>query len=85
MNLNPGVGVEVLLNNSFPSSTLPILLDQVSCTGSELSISQCSALRGAFTCPSDHSKDAALRCLGMVINGGIYALMREGYILVGIS
>ena len=60
-----GAGVQVLVASSFSSSTLPTLLDKVSCLGSETSISQCSALRGAFTCPSDHSKDAALRCLGM--------------------
>ena len=62
-----GAGVQVLVASSFPSSTLPTFLDKVSCLGSETSISQCSALRGAFTCLSDHSKDAALRCLGMCV------------------
>eukprot|EP00731_Ephydatia_muelleri_P035718 Em0151g10a len=67
LGLLQAAGVQVLASGSFPTSTLPTFLDKVSCTGSESSISQCSSLRGAFSCPSDHSKDAALRCLDIML------------------
>ena len=45
------------------SSTLPIVLDELYCTGSEGSLADCELIDGANTA-CGHSRDLGVRCKG---------------------
>ena len=49
-------------NAYFGQGSGPILLDNVTCTGSELTLASCSHLGVGITRSCSHSKDAGVRC-----------------------
>ena len=59
-------GATALSNAEYGSSSGPIYLDNVQCDGSESSLEYCDHSLEIDQC--DHSQDAGVSCLGMVIN-----------------
>ena len=60
-------GAEVLFENQFGTSVIPIFLDQVVCSGTESSLLDCrrNTVLGLPTC--DHSQDVGVRCRGKAV------------------
>ena len=70
----------VRINAFYNSSSGPIYLDRVQCTGTEESLQNCRLSRDIEDCT--HAEDAGVSCLGKVLN---YAAMLYAYVYVCIS
>ena len=62
-------GVEAILGSQFGSSTGPIFLDQLGCSGVENSLLECERFAGIGLYSCDHSQDAAVSCVGKTVYG----------------
>ncbi|CAC5370696.1 unnamed protein product [Mytilus coruscus] len=59
----------------FGSSSNPILLDQISCTGSELDINACRTKKWGFhTCDNDHEAGVLCRASNLRLSGGSHTM-----------